>query len=153
MGMRPILLMLLPALMAADRIPIGLTSAGTPIEATAPAGDGPTVLVIGGLDGTPLEPVRPVRGLRVITIPLANPTKARLVFPPVGTAYKENGESHYLWRWIGTTAPDLVVISGADDAGLARALEENAVAGIGRIPVRRAMPKAGEKIPPSEAHR
>jgi hypothetical protein len=88
--------------MAADRIAIGLTSAGTPIEATAPAGDGPTVLVIGGLDGTLLAPVRPVRG-RLLTIPLANPTKTRLVFPPVGTAYKENGESHYLWRWIGTT--------------------------------------------------
>ena len=150
--MRFILLMLVAALMAADRISIGLTSAGTPIEATAAVGDGPTVLVIGGLDGTPIEPVRPVRGLRVLTIPLANPTKARLVFPPVGAAYRENGESHYLWRSIGTIAPDLVVISGADDFGLARALAENAVAGIGRIPVRLAMPKAGEKIPPSEAH-
>src|SRR5438105_3325797 len=118
MGMRSILLMLVPALMAADRIPIGLTSAGAPIEATAAVGDGPTVLVIGGLDGTAMQPVRPVRGLRVVTIPLANPAKARLVFPPVGVAYRENGESHYLWRWIGVTAPDLVVISGSDDPGL-----------------------------------
>jgi len=44
------------------------------------------------------------------------------------------------------------VISGVNDFGLGRALADNAVAGIGRIPVRRAMPKAGEKIPPSEAH-
>ena len=108
-------------------------------------------LVVGGLDGKRMEPVRPVRGLRVVTIPLANPDKAKLVFPPPGVAYRENGESHYLWRWIGVTAPDLVVIPGADDFGMARALAENAVAGVGRIPVRRAMPKAGEKISPSEA--
>jgi len=150
--MRPILLMLVPALMAAEGISIGLTSAGTAIEATAPVGEGPTVLVIGGLDGTPMKPVRPIRGVRLVTVPLANPTNARLVFPPTGVAYRENGESHYLWRWIGTTAPDLVVISGADDSGLERALNENAVAGIGRVPVRRSLPKAGEKIPPSEAH-
>jgi hypothetical protein len=154
--MRTILLMLVPALLAdmpaQNRIPIGLTSAGTAIEAIVAAGDGPTVLVIGGMDGTAIQPAPPVRGLRLLTIPLANPTKAQLSFPPAGTAYRENGESHYLWRWIGTSAPDLVVISGADDFGLARALEENAVAGIGRIPVRRTMPKAGEKIPPSAAH-
>src|SRR5437868_7127709 len=152
MGMRSILLILVPVLIAADRIPIGLTAVGSPIEVTAASGEGPTVLVIGGLDGTPIEPPRPVRGLRLLTIPLANPAKARLGFPPTGIAYRENGESHYLWRWIGTTAPDLVVITGADDFGLGRALAENAVAGIGRIPVRRAMPRPAEKIPPSEAH-
>src|SRR5579864_510411 len=105
MRMRPILLLLIPALMAADKIPIGLTSAGAPIEATGAVGKGPTVLVIGGLDGTPMESVRPIRGLRLITVPQANPTKARLVFPPTGVAYRENGESHYLWRTIGTLAP------------------------------------------------
>src|SRR5689334_11464883 len=98
MKMRPILLMLLPALMAADRIPIGLTSSSRVIEATAAEGRGPLVIVIGGLDGAAMEPVRPVRGLRLISVPLANPDKARLVFPPTGTAYRDNSESHYLWR-------------------------------------------------------
>src|SRR5689334_16874290 len=114
MRMRTILLMLAPALLAdmpaQNRIPIGLTSAGTAIEAIVAAGDGPTVLVIGGMDGAAIQPAPPVRGLRLLTIPLANPTKAPLSFPPAGTAYRENGESHYLWRWIGTSAPDLVVI-------------------------------------------
>jgi hypothetical protein len=149
----PIVAMLAATLPAAERIPIGLTASTKVIEATDAVGKGPLVVVIGGLDGALMAPVRPVRGLRVVSVPLANPDKAKLVFPPTGTAYRENGESHYLWRWIGITAPDMVVIEGADDFGLERALAENAVAGVGRIPVRRVMPKPGEKIPPSEAHR
>jgi len=144
--------MLAATLGAAERIPIGLTASGAVIEATQAEGDGPVVVVIGGLDGTSMKPIRPAPGVRVISVPLANPDKAKLVFPPEGTAYRDHGESHYLWRWLGITAPDLVVIEGADDFGLASALAENAVAGVGRIPVRRAMPKTGEKIPPSEAH-
>src|SRR6478735_527856 len=140
MGMRPIILMLLPSLMAAQSVPIGLTAAGSVIEAIpAAAGKGPLVLVVGGLDGTRMEPVRALRGMRVASIPVANPGKAKLMFPPAGVAYRENGESHYLWRWIGLTAPDLVVIQGADDFGLGQALAANAVGGVGRIPVRRAL--------------
>ena len=86
-----------------------------------------------------------MRGLRVLAIPLANPDKTELVFPPAGIAYRENGESHYLWRWIGITAPDLVVISGVDDFGLGRALGTNAVAGVGRIPVRRSHAEGGRE--------
>ena len=35
-------------------------------------------------------------------------------FPPTGPAYndEQNSERHYLWRWIGMLAPDLVVIVG-----------------------------------------
>ena len=51
-------------------------------------------------------------------------------------AYREHIESHVLWRWIGTHAPDLVVIAGAD-AGLAEALSQNVVADVGRVPARR----------------
>ena len=144
-------LTLVPALMAADRIPIGLTASAHPIEAASSSSAGPTIIVIAGLDGRRAD-IRPPRGFHVLAVPLANPEKARLVFPPTGTAYRENPESHYLWRWIGTTAPDLVVVLGKDEFGLGDALSANPVAGIGRIPVRREMPRAGEKIAASEAH-
>lgn len=38
-------------------------------------------------------------------------------FPPTGSAYndKQNSERHYLWRWIGMLAPDLVVVIGESD--------------------------------------
>lgn len=38
-------------------------------------------------------------------------------FPPTGSAYndKQNSERHYLWRWIGMLAPDLVVVVGEND--------------------------------------
>jgi unsaturated rhamnogalacturonyl hydrolase len=38
-------------------------------------------------------------------------------FPPTGSAYndKQNSERHYLWRWIGMLAPDLVVVVGEID--------------------------------------
>jgi unsaturated rhamnogalacturonyl hydrolase len=37
-------------------------------------------------------------------------------FPPTGSAYndEQNSERHYLWRWIGMLAPDLVVVVGED---------------------------------------
>jgi hypothetical protein len=81
-----------------------------------------------------------------------------LQFPPTGAAYREQIESHLLWRWIGTHAPDLVLIVGPD-SGLADALPQNIVADVGRIPARRVEP--GEKIldtltapiQSSEAHR
>ena len=42
-------------------------------------------------------------------------------FPPSGTAYGDvkNPEAHYLWRWIGISAPDLVIeIGNGDSPGL-----------------------------------
>src|SRR5580700_412071 len=72
--------------------------------------------------------------LRLLAIPVANPDQERLVFPPTGVAYRENAASHALWRWIGIHAPDLVLIAGKQDFGLAKALSEGAVAGVGRIP-------------------
>jgi unsaturated rhamnogalacturonyl hydrolase len=81
--------------------------------------------------------------IRVITGKLP----ARGVFPPAGLAYKENAESHTLWRWIAVQAPDLVLIAG-EDFGLARAL-------IGKIPARRVRPgePLPDSIPKSEAHK
>lgn len=141
---------------------VGLSQSGARIEATeirGPSPSAPTVLIIGGLSGLD-ESVHDVQGelrrrhgnFRVLAIPLANPDGSKLVFPPAGIAYRENPESHALWRWIGIHAPDLVMIVGKDEFGLAEALANNVVAGIGRIPAQRgmAMPKT---VQPSEAHR
>jgi hypothetical protein len=109
----------------------------------------PTVLLIGGLNGdnsstqmvaaavASYQGERPsLRRLRLLAIPRANPDKSPLTFPPPGTAYRENTESHVLWRWIALQAPDLVLIVGPGDSGLAAALSQNAVAGVGSIPAR-----------------
>jgi unsaturated rhamnogalacturonyl hydrolase len=160
-------------LLGADRMSVGLTRTKKVIEAYVVPGaslDVATVLLIGGVDGDE-NAVRVVtrelnrymarkqssRAFRLLVIPLANPDKVRLAFPPAGRAYKENPESHYLWRWIGMQAPDLVVIAGEDDGGLAEALSNNAVAGVGRIPAHLLIATAGligslpAKSPKSEA--
>src|SRR4029077_7493953 len=128
--------------------------------------------LIGGLNGdnasvkmvsaavASYEGERPsLRRLRLLAIPLANPDKSPLVFPPTGVAYRENPESHVLWRWIALQAPDLVLIVGGGDSGLGQALSTNVVAGVGRIPARviiTARPTTllslPRDIPPSEAH-
>jgi len=139
------------AALAAERWTIGLTAAGGAIEALAVAGaspTSPTVLLVGGVQGKDQSSdavAREVaafealpqnrRRFRLLAIPLANPDAQPLQFPPAGAAYRENPESHVLWRWIGTHAPDLVLIAGAD-SGLADALSENVIAAIGRIPAR-----------------
>jgi rhamnogalacturonyl hydrolase YesR len=105
--------------------------------------------MVGGLDGDPgsshlvAETLKKYeatpqskRRFRLIAIPQANPENARVTFPPVGVAYKENPESHYLWRWIGIHAPDLVLVVG-EDRDLVAALPNNAVAGVGGVPARR----------------
>ena len=79
----------------------------------------------------------------LFAIPVANPEKTALQFPPTGDAYAKNTESHYLWRWLGAHAPDLVIIVGADPAHLAEALASNQVAGVGTIPARVVAAKPG----------
>jgi rhamnogalacturonyl hydrolase YesR len=79
----------------------------------------------------------------VLAIPAANPEGGRLTFPPAGNSYAADPASHYLWRWIGTRAPDLVITVGDDDFGLAGALSNNSVAGIGTIPARRVEARRG----------
>jgi len=174
-------------LAAAETFDIGLAGNGTRIDALAVAGraeSAPTVLIVGGLDGddATAAAVRAAvesyekqrardRAFNVLAIPLANPERARLEFPPTGVAYREHSESHALWRWIGAHGPDLVLIAGttaADGAAsgatgaadvLAAALSAQPVAGIGRIPSRR-WTSADElrtlrvtDVPMSEAHR
>ena len=147
------LMLALPAAAAAaEEWNVGLASSGIVIRARSVdsmAEDTPTVLVIGGLNGSDSSVAAVTRALRMledtppferhinaIGIPLANPDGNALEFPPSGVAYRDNKESHSLWRWIGVHAPDLVLIAGADDYGLADALSSNDVAGIGSIPAR-----------------
>jgi rhamnogalacturonyl hydrolase YesR len=165
----------LPAatLQAAERRTIGLSQKGVVLEALIVEGESesvPTVVLVGGLDG-PGASSRAVQGevtryegisetrrpFRLIAIPLANPERNRLQFPPPGVAYRENTESHVLWRWIGIHAPDLVVVAG-EDSGLTPALSQNTVAGVGRIPATRMEPVTGllnavsPTLDPSQAH-
>jgi len=172
-----IVLMALPAV-AAESSYIGIAPKGTRIEALLVPGASaasPTVLVIGGMNGERdsaqilSQEVRRFEGIRqnsrpfkLLAIPLANPEASALVFPPTGVAYRDNPESHALWRWIAIQAPDLILVATADkDYGLTDAVTNNAVAGIGRVPARRVAVKQGlldpvialKEIPPSEAHR
>ena len=162
-------------LMAAEHRVIGLSASGKPIQALVVTGAppaAPTVMLIGGVNGSPesgqmiaaevedLESNPPGRRrFHLLAIPMANPDKSALVFPPTGVAYRENAESHVLWRWIALQAPDLVLIIGGSDSGLAQALSTNAVAGVGRIPARviilarpTTLLSLPRDIPLSEAH-
>src|SRR5450755_3008171 len=118
-------------LLGADRIAVGLTQTKTPIEAVSVQGSSsaaPTVLIVGGLDDEKTADVvareferyaaLKKRPYQLIAISKANPNKVHLVFPPTGKAYQENTESNYLWRWIGTRAPDLVLVAADEDYGL-----------------------------------
>jgi rhamnogalacturonyl hydrolase YesR len=144
---------------AAERWDVGLTTSGARIEAAVvhgPSVSSPTVLLIGGLQGKD-ESVDIVarevaafdaipqtqRRFRLLSISLANPDGELLQFPPTGTAYRENIESHVLWRWIGVHAPDLVVTVGPVDFSLSDALSRNAVANVGSIPARRVEARLG----------
>jgi unsaturated rhamnogalacturonyl hydrolase len=121
-------ILFLPAF-AAERAAVGLAADGTVIYSSIHGRTGARILVVGGLDGDPgsaalieKEASSARKGLAVTAIGLANPAKSTLRFPPEGDAYRENSESHAIWRWILTTGPDLVIIAGADPGGLAGAL-------------------------------
>jgi rhamnogalacturonyl hydrolase YesR len=83
------------------------------------------------------------RSFRLIALPLANPEGAPLQFPPTGVAYRDNADSHVLWRWIGIQAPDLVVIAGDSGSALADALSQVPAGLVGKIPSRVTAAKAG----------
>jgi rhamnogalacturonyl hydrolase YesR len=170
-----VVLMLVIPIAGADRWDLGLAGSGARIEVNIVSGNSPaapTVLIIGGLEGedastaivrTELQTFESLpqnrRQFRLISVPLANPDRAKLQFPPTGVAYRENAESNALWRWIGIHAPDLVLIAANADFGLADALSQTSVAGVGRIPSRRVTPAAGilqsvtSPLAVSEAHR
>jgi len=140
---------------AAERREIGLSQQGARIAAFFVEGEtatSPLVVLVGGLEGTGNSSravereiqryegiAKSRRAFRLIAIPSPNPDRRRLQFPPVGVAYRENAESHVLWRWIGSRAPDLVLVAG-QDFGLVQALSQNPVAGLGRIPATQVEP-------------
>lgn len=148
-----LLLMLQTSLITAQDMQweIGLSSNRTAIEAfgvEANTRAAATVLYLAGLDGATghslalrslLNSYSQVevadRPINLIVIPLSNPQAERLKFPPQGSAYREDPVSNALWRWIAVHAPDLVVIAGEDEFGLASALQNESVAGVGSIPV------------------
>lgn len=130
---------------------VGLSSQRTVIRAQgvqARTQAAPTILYLAGLAGEneSSDRLRSIlntysqldvedRPINLITIPLANPEAEPLRFPPDGRAYSENPVSNALWRWLGVHAPDLVILATGEDAGLGNALQNEAVAGIGSIPV------------------
>ncbi len=136
---------------AAEVFDIGLATSGARIDAMAVPATGkaaPTVVLVGGLHGEDATAAavraavaayerRRSRPVRLLAVPVVNPDGAALVFPPTGIAYREHAESHTLWRWLGSQAPDLVLVAGDDDSGLAAALGAQKVADMGRIPARR----------------
>ena len=94
---------------------VGLTSSAKPIPCLrATAANKPRVVVLGGLDGDAAhselirKEVAAAKGrYSLLAVPVANPEKAALQFPPTGEAYAKNTESHYLWRWRERTRPTL----------------------------------------------
>ncbi|HEX3837891.1 MAG TPA: glycoside hydrolase family 88 protein [Steroidobacteraceae bacterium] len=153
--MRSLALLILTALLArplvaAEVFDIGLAANGTRIDAVAVearARSAPTVVLVGGLHGddATTAAVRAAvaayelsrqRAVNLLAVPLANPDGATVMFPPQGIAYREHPESQVLWRWLGTQAPDLVLIAGDDAGGLMEALTSQKVADMGRIPAR-----------------
>jgi unsaturated rhamnogalacturonyl hydrolase len=138
-------------LAAAELFDIGLASSGARIDAVAVearADSAATVVLVGGLKGEDGSSgaVRAAvaayeqnrrRPVRLLAVPVANPDGVAPQFPPTGVAYREHSESHTLWRWLGAQAPDLVLIAGDDDFGLAAALGAETVADMGRVPARR----------------
>ena len=124
---------------AAERWTIGLTTNGAVIEALVIAGasaDAPKVPRRWTQRKRRFGGHRGARGgggmtrfrrldddLRLLAIAAGNPDAQPLQFPPSGVAYREHIESHVLWRWIGTHAPDLVLVAGPDP-GLVDALAE-----------------------------
>jgi len=126
--MLSVLTLLVVSLPAAERAAVGLAADRQVIYADIHSRQGARVLVIGGVDGDAksADAVKKAvasasKGIAVTTIAMANPARGALAFPPTGDAYRENSESHAIWRWILSTGPDLVLVAGPD-AGLIAAL-------------------------------
>jgi unsaturated rhamnogalacturonyl hydrolase len=136
---------------AAEVFDIGLATSGARIDAEAVAAsvkDAPAVVLIGGLHGEDASTaaVRAAvaayekghgRAVNLLAVPVANPDGTALEFPPTGIAYREHAEANVLWRWLGSQAPDLVLVAGENDFGLSDALSAQKVADMGRIPAHR----------------
>jgi rhamnogalacturonyl hydrolase YesR len=137
--------------------PIGITRLMTQVEASVTSDDldystkKTRVLLVGGVDGGKAsgEAVRAALAwfdqsryrskYAVSAVLLANPDQnAWRGFPPSGEAYGgvPDPEAHYLWRWIGVFAPDLVI--EVDTPELVSGLAQSAPAMTGSVPARKA---------------
>jgi unsaturated rhamnogalacturonyl hydrolase len=135
---------------AAQTLDIGLTTGGAQLDALlvdARRKGALTIALVGGLQGDDASAaaVRAAvaahekqrqRAVRLLAVPVANPERVALAFPPSGIAYREHSEAHTLWRWLGAQAPDLVLVAGGGADNLIAALNEQNVADMGRIPAR-----------------
>jgi len=116
-------LLMLPA-RAAESFDIGLAADGRRIDAfaiSATADGARSVVLVGGLSGEDAssDRVRAAlttyeaqgeRPFHLVAVPVVNPAASTLRFPPDGVAYADLPESHALWRWLGSHAPDLVLV-------------------------------------------
>jgi unsaturated rhamnogalacturonyl hydrolase len=133
---------------AVEAFALGRAADGTSIDGLAvPASrDGaPTIVLVGGLAGEG-EEVATLRGtaaayarrrdrpVQLLVVPRANPAREALAFPPSGVAYREQAAAQALWRWLGSQAPDRVLVAGPDGPGLAAALASYAVVDMGTVP-------------------
>lgn len=126
---------------------IGMGAKRSAIEAlSVPAQqvDAPTVVVIGSLNGEAASGNEvmgayeayansPENFLDVTFIPFANPDREELAFPPPEPAYSANWTAWSLWQWLGTHAPDGIIIVGDDRHGLGAAFTAG-FPGLGSIP-------------------
>ncbi len=164
----------LPAISGMIRSAIGVTRQGTPIpcflteDDLDPETEKYRVLLVCGLDGNPdstravmdaLGSVNRIAGVALSAVPDFLPDtddSVTLTFPPEGNAYlqPENDIAHYLWRWIGMHAPDLVIIVAPADhpsaSSLATALGETSPSAVGTIP---ALVSPTATIPTDQARR
>ncbi len=144
-------LLMLPA-RAAESFDIGLAADGRRIDAfaiSATADGARSVVLVGGLSGEDAssDRVRAAlttyeaqgeRPFHLVAVPVVNPAASTLRFPPDGVAYADLPESHALWRWVGSHAPDLVLVAGSSPAAeqLVTALQSAPAALLGTIPAR-----------------
>lgn len=68
-------------------------------------------------------------------------------FPPAGSAYNDEDQSerHYLWRWIGMLAPDIVIVVRANDVDtlvIPESLKMNQIGVNARLSLRKAKPES-----------
>lgn len=98
------------------------------------AGESSAMINLDELVSAYAEVARP-KDTNLIVISNANPEGDQLQFPPSGQAYTENTISHVLWRWIGSHAPDLIIINPGKDFGFREAVGNNNIAGFGSIPI------------------
>jgi len=137
-----------------ETIEIGLGAGHVLIEGLrVPAGidDAPLAVLVGGFDGENARSgqireavaeyaARPnvERQLEIVAIPVVNPAREALQFPPTGVAYRENAASHVLWRWIGLHGPDVVLVDGDGNVGSAfsEAIARDDAAGVAPVAMR-----------------